>query len=55
VPTLRRGLPFGVTVQPFKPLKQYPLDPLVQLESADAIARCGECFGGGDAESRRPT
>eukprot|EP00227_Mantoniella_beaufortii_P010966 CAMPEP_0197585484 /NCGR_PEP_ID=MMETSP1326-20131121/7774_1 /TAXON_ID=1155430 /ORGANISM="Genus nov. species nov., Strain RCC2288" /LENGTH=161 /DNA_ID=CAMNT_0043149995 /DNA_START=225 /DNA_END=707 /DNA_ORIENTATION=- len=39
------GLPFGVTVQPFKPLKGYPLDPLTQLEAADAIARCGECFG----------
>ena len=41
----RSGLPFGVTVQPFKPLKHFPLDPMVQLESADAVARCGECFG----------
>ena len=37
----RSGLPFGVTVQPFKPLRSYPLDPLTQLESADAIARQG--------------
>lgn len=41
----RSGLPFGVTVQPFKPLPRFPLDPSVLLESADSIARCGECFG----------
>ena len=41
----RTGLPFGVTVQPFKPLPHFPVDASAHLDPADEVARCGDCFG----------
>ena len=41
----RTGLPFGVTVQPFKPLPHFPVDASARLDPADEVARCGDCFG----------
>lgn len=41
----RSGLPFGVVVQPFAPLPECPLDAAHELEAAEDVARCGECFG----------
>lgn len=41
----RTGLPFGVTVQPFKPLPHFPVDASALLDPADEVARCGDCFG----------
>ena len=38
----RSGLPFAVAVQPFAPL---PDAGDGRMESADVVARCGECFG----------
>ena len=41
----RTGLPFAVAVQPFAPLPASPDAGDVRMESADVVARCGECFG----------
>ena len=41
----RTGLPFGVTVQPFKPLPHFPVDASALPDPADEVARCGDCFG----------
>ena len=36
----RTGLPFGVTVQPFKPLPHFPVDASALLDPAAEVARC---------------